>query len=642
MRFLLVLLLIPVGSFSQIIGCKTDAHAIAQIEGRPERIFTQPRPTAATAAMDVHFYRCYWEVDPTVRKISGSVGVHFKATLPLSNVSLDLADDLIVDSVKKDDTQLSFVHANDAVDIQLASPIGINEFDSLTIFYHGVPPNNGFGSFVRTTHSGTPILWSLSEPFGSMDWWPCKNGLDDKADSIEVTLVHLDNLVAVSNGMLQEQYSLLGNKKASVWKHRYPIASYLVCFAVTNFVQLNQSVLLDGVNLPMITYCYPESENLFTTYSPPILNQLKLFHDSISPYPFLNEKYGHTQFGWGGGMEHQTNTFLVMPDEALMAHELAHQWFGDMVTCGSWEDVWLNEGFAEYFANFYMEKSHPDNIISNRRDVVEDITSLPYGSVKVDDVDNVNRIFSGRLSYNKGSYVVFMLRLVIGDDAFFAALRSYFNDPTIRYGFARTPDMKRHLEQASGKNLDQYFRQWYEGEGYPSFHAEWTPLGATHVKLKMSQTTSHPSVSFYETPIPLLFKNNTREKRVVINSNTNGQEYMIRLDFVPDTMLIDPAYELISKNNSVQKVPYQSTGNPGLEIYPNPVSGPLNVTLHDFEGERATVMLYNAVGQLVLKEELPLTNTFAFWQKNLSHLSSGVYLLKVIGDGFSATKKIIR
>ncbi|MEI2747579.1 MAG: M1 family aminopeptidase [Ferruginibacter sp.] len=159
------------------------------------------------------------------------------------------------------------------------------------------------------------------------------------------------------------------------WKHRYPIATYLVCFAVTNYAVFNNSVQLGNVNLPMVTYCYPESQTAFEAGTQNTLDAMQLFSQYFGEYPFIKEKYGHVQFGWGGGMEHQTSTFIVSTNESLVAHELGHQWFGDKITCASWEDIWLNEGFATYLARFYMENKYPATVVANRLIVLNNITA---------------------------------------------------------------------------------------------------------------------------------------------------------------------------------------------------------------------------------------------------------------------------
>ena len=642
MRLIAFLMLVSTSVSGQTVDCKQ----FSDIPGREaflHRHFFGAARTTASTDIDVNFYNCTWLIDPAIRRIEGSVAIHFKALQPLSFVTFDLADALIVDSVKKGATHLVFGRSAGAVDIQLELPVTANTYDSVRIFYQGEPPNTGFGSFIQSTHNGTPVLWSLSEPYGAMDWWPCKNGLDDKADSIDINLIHPDTYKASSNGMLRSETNIPGGLIRSEWKHRYPIASYLVAFAVTDYVVFQNTVQLGSVNLPMITYCYPENEALFQNNIQPVLNQLKLFHDSITPYPFINEKYGHTQFGWGGGMEHQTNSFIVIPDESLMAHELAHQWFGDMVTTGSWSDIWLNEGFATHFAAYYMEKAYPFSSIPNRRSVVMDITSQPGGKLKVDDTTDVGRIFSSRLTYNKGSHLIYMLRLKLGDEAFFRGVRAYLNDPAIKYGFTRTPILQAHLEAASRKSLGRFFEQWYEGEGFPSFHVNWTSIGASLVEIKLSQTTSHPSVSFFEVPVPLLFKNSTTEKTIVVDPTSNNQIFRAELGFIPDTVLVDPEYWLISRNNSTEKTPYTGTGSAGIDVYPNPVSGPVSVFVHDLSGEEISLSLYNAVGQVMWRGRQTLSNSTAYFQFDMTNMARGVYYLRGRSTGGETiVKKILK
>ncbi len=643
MRFIFCFtLLFSTQIFAQPVECK-QFLPVSEMEMQRARHMLNLARTAATPGADVHYYNCTWRVDPAVRRIDGSVAVHFKATQALASVMMDLVDDLVVDSVKRGDIHLTFSRPPDGVEVQLAGPVSAGSSDSFRIFYGGVPPTTGFGSFIQSSHNGVPVLWSLSEPYGAMDWWPCKNGLDDKADSIDINLVHPDQYKASSNGMLQRESNLTGGMMQTEWKHRYPIASYLVAFAVTDYVVFENSVQLGSVNLPMITYCYPEHEVIFQSNVQPVLDQLKLFHDSIAPYPFINEKYGHTQFGWGGGMEHQTNSFIVSPDERLMAHELAHQWFGDMVTTGSWSDIWLNEGFATHMASYYMEKAYPSSSIPNRRAEVNDITSFPGGKLKVDDTTDVGRIFSNRLSYNKGSHVIYMLRFKLGDEAFFRGVRNYLNDPAVKYGFARTPVLKAHLEAASGQDLTTFFQQWYEGEGYPSYHVSWTPIGASLVEIKISQTTSHPSVSFFEMPVPLLFKNAFTEKSVTVDAMMNDQVFRVNLGFIPDTVIVDPEYWLISRNNTSEKIAYAGSGTAGIDVYPNPARGPVSVFLHDLEGETVQLGLYNSIGQLIWKKNETLVNSIAFFNLDMSRYASGIYYLRArTGNGDILVKKILK
>ncbi|MDQ6903436.1 MAG: M1 family metallopeptidase, partial [Bacteroidota bacterium] len=449
---------------------------IASIEKRAySRAFILQNATSASGNFDVKYYRCEWQVDPAVRFISGKVTSYYKITTSADYITFDLTDSLNVDSVIQKNIVLPFAHANNTITINFAATIVSGTIDSVSIYYHGIPPNTGFGSFVTTAHAGVPVLWTLSEPYGSRDWWPCRNGLDDKTDSIDVIITNALNYTAASNGLRQSEI-INGRNKITHWKHRYPIATYLVCMAVTNYAEFDTSVLIGNTNLPMQTFCYPESFDLFKLNTPLVLKTLQFYSSIFGDYPFIKEKYGHVQFGWGGGQEHQTSTFIVTPNESLMSHELAHQWFGDKITCGSWQDIWLNEGLATHLASMDLETKYTLTVTPTRKKEIENITSLPGGSVWVDDTTNANRIFNTRLSYTKGSHLLYMLRWKLGDSIFFKGMRRYFNDSSIAFGFARTSDFKRNLEAASGVDLKEFFDDWFYGQGYPSSNVQWTQI----------------------------------------------------------------------------------------------------------------------------------------------------------------------
>lgn len=600
--------------------------------------------TLASANFDVKYYRCEWEVDPAVYYITGKVTVYFVITSAASSISFDLMNSLNVDSVKQRNLFLTKSHGSNLLQVNFPAQINAGVLDSVSIYYKGPPANTGFGSFVQTTHNTVPVIWTLSEPYGSRDWWPCKNGLDDKADSIDVIIVNPAAYKAASNGLLQSETLISGGtKKATYWKHRYPIASYLVCFAVTNYAVFNMSVQLGAVNLPMQTYCYPESLVSFQNGTQNVLDAIKYFHGLFGDYPFIREKYGHVQFSWGGGMEHQTASFMVSINEGLAAHELGHQWFGDKITCASWEDIWLNEGFATHLAAMYMENKYPANIIANRRAAVNNITSVAGGSVKVDDTTNVGRIFSGRLSYNKGSHLLYMLRWKLGDDVFFRAIRRYQNDPRLIYGFAKTTDLQRNLEEESGRDLTKFFKDWFEGQGYPSYKAEWSQMGSSYVKIRMSQVTSHPSVAFFDLPVALKFKNASQEKTIVVDNKTNGEVFIRNIGFVADTVLIDPDYWLITKNNTSKKIADIAGGQNVVQVYPNPVGNQFYIYLRNFSSSTADISLYNAAGQLMYQKTFPLLNGSEYIEMPSGHLPSGEYFLKITaGKEVKVVKKLLK
>ncbi len=640
------LLLTSVNSFAQppTDYCKDVQNIVLMERLSHEQLSNNQKTSFASNNFDVKYYRCEWEVDPVIRYITGKVTVYYTILSSTSSISFDLVNELNVDSVKQHNSILAGQHSSNTLQINFPSSVKAGTFDSVSIFYRGVPPGAGFGSFVQSTHAGSPIIWTLSEPYGSRDWWPCKNGLDDKADSIEIIVTAPSIYKAASNGLLQSETLVEGGtKKITHWKHRYPIASYLVCFAVTNYDVFTDSVQLGEVTLPMQTYCFPEDLAAFMANTPLVLDALQLYHHLFGDYPFIKEKYGQVQFGWGGGMEHQTSTFITHPDEGLMAHELGHQWFGDKITCASWQDIWLNEGFATHLASIYMESKYPANTITNRKNEIANITLQPGGSVWVDDTTNIGRIFNSRLSYSKGSHLLYMLRWKLGDTIFFRALRQYQKDPKIIYGFAKTDDLKRNLEQVSGQNLTEFFNDWFKGQGYPSYNVEWTQLDSNYVSIKMSQVTSHHSVIFFELPVALKFKNDSQEKTIVVNNKTNGEIFIRNIGFRADTVIIDPEYWLITRNNTSQKKMNVVNGQNIVQIYPNPVQSQFYVYLGNFSATGATIGLYNSIGQLVYSQKLTLQSGVAFTEIPTRYLAKGIYVLHVKTDnGIRVAKKLVK
>lgn len=597
--------------------------------------------TRASANFDVKYYRCEWETDPAIRFIKGKVTSYFAFTFPTDYISFDLVNELKVDSVKSNNGLLSYEHKNNELIIHFNNTMPSGAFDSVSIFYQGVPSNTGNGSFVNAYHAGIPVMWTLSEPYGSRDWWPCKNGLNDKADSIDVFITAPAIYTAASNG-LRQSVTINGSKKITHWKHRYPIATYLVCMAVTNYAEFENHVQIGNTNLLMQTFCYPESLDLFKEKTPLVLASLKYFHDFFGPYPFIKEKYGHVQFSWGGGEEHQTATFLIRPEENLMSHELAHQWFGNKITCASWEDIWLNEGFATHLAIMDRENKYPALTTATRAREINTITSLPGGSVFVDDTTSVNRIFNSRLSYTKGSHLLYMLRWILSDDVFFEAVRSYLNDPQLIYGFATTDDLQHHLETISGKELDYFFKDWFYGQGYPSYNVQWSPLGSDYVKIKMNQATSHPSVDFFELPVALQFKNATQSKTIVVNNKFNGEIFFEKIGFKADTVIIDPDYWLITRNNTSEKVPDNNMGKTAIKVFPNPFTNKLYLYLQNFSAKNGQLKIYDTEGRLLFKENLSIDGSLFKEIDNLN-FARGVYFLKIENEnGVKVIKRIFK
>lgn len=499
------------------------------------------RVSMASTDFDINFYRCEWEIDPAVRFIKGKVTSYFTITSSTDKIIFDLSDTLTVDSIMYHGLPLTFQRiGGDGLQLQFPTVLSVGQKDSVSIYYNGVPRNyTSFRPFVQSTHNGNPVLWTLSEPFGAKEWWPCKNGLNDKTDSIDVLITNPASYQASSNGILTQE-TINNGSKLSVWKHRYPIATYLIAMAVSNYIVVKDSILVGGNSMPLADYAYPENTADFAGQLPFTKYILTLYNGLFGDYPFAKEKYGFTQFGANGGMEHQTNSFVNYPSNALVAHESAHQWFGDKITCGSWHDIWLNEGFATYCEVLVFENTNKNYFYLTLTALISSITSQPNGSVWVNDTTNASRIFDTRLTYYKGCYLLHMLRWKLGDDVFFSGLRRYLNDPLLKYNYAKTGDLQRNLEQESGQNLSSFFQNWFNNQGYPVYDLKWTQDSTNNLYITINQSTSDSSVSFFDMPVSIQFKNTTRDTIIVFNHTHSGQTFLANPGFRADTAIFDP------------------------------------------------------------------------------------------------------
>ena len=370
------------------------------------------------------------------------------------------------------------------------------------------------------------------------------------------------------------------------------------------------------------------------------MQQMQLYDTLFGAYPFTNEKYGHTECGFSGGMEHQTMTFVGGFSYELISHELGHHWFGDKVTCASWHDIWLNEGFASYLSGLCYEHYTPNVYwMPFKQGRISYITSLPDGSVYCPDTLNVNRIFDDRLSYAKGAMILHTMRWVIGDSAFYAGVRNYLNQ--FAYGFATANDLKANLEAASGQNLTWYFNDWYYGQGYPSYTISYGQDANNLVTFTVNQTQSDPSVSFFELPLPIEFKNATWDTIVRVNHTFSGQTFSIQLPYHIDSLLFDPQYWIISANNHVANVNQYAIDN-SVSIFPNPASGQLFIqTGNGFTGN-ATSRIYDAEGRLVLKTDFHFNGAAAQNEIDVSSLDKGFYFIELNVDSKNYMLKFVK
>lgn len=590
-----------------------------------------------TLNYDVTYHELRYTVDPAVYFITGEVSTTFTALENMSSITFDLANEMVVTSVTKNGILLNFTESgNNELVITLPALQTAGTSATVKINYSGVPPVNGFESFAAETHNNTPVLWTLSEPFGARDWWPCKQDLNDKIETIDVYITAPAIYTSVSNGLEINQITS-GNNKTTHFHHGYPIPAYLIAIAVTDYQVFTQQAGSAPNTFPIVNYLYPESYDANVTLlaqTPIIMN---VFETLFETYPFHNEKYGHAQFGWGGGMEHTTVSFMGAFNRSLIAHELAHQWFGDKITCGTWKDIWLNEGFAEYLSGLVVENLDGNaSFTSWKNSKINSITSQTSGNLYLtdDQATDVNRIFSSRLTYNKGSMVVNMLRFKLGDAVFFQGMKNYLADPNLAFKYAVTPQLQEHLEAEYGQSLSEFFDDWVYKQGYPTYSITGQNWGTGQAKITVNQSQSHFSVTYFEMPLPIRFTGSGGQTHdVIVNNTVNGEEFIVAVPFAITGVIFDPNKNIISKNNTAALGNEAFEMNKAIVLFPNPSSDVVRIQMPStLTLER--IVVFNNLGQIVLEQ-----NTSEISVRNLA---TGVHFVQIETSEGTFHKKFMK
>ncbi len=592
---------------------------------------------------DIKYHCLNINVDPNVRFISGSISTYFLVNQNgVSQITFDFSDTLFVDSVIYNNNTVFYNTNNDILTIDLPVSLNLNDFDSVCVYYHGIPRydgNRAFGQAMHDTINPVPIIWTLSQPYSAKEWWPCKQDLNDKIDSIDVIVTTPSEYRVASNGLLISE-TLNAGYTSYHWKHKYPITAYLIAFAVTNYAVYSDYVPFSANDsLEVLNYVYPEDSATLSTKKD-IIDIIQLYNNLFIEYPFKEERYGHAQFSWMGGMEHQTMSFMYNFGFHLVAHEVAHQWFGDYITCGSWQDIWLNEGFATYCNGLSYE-----HLLNGyywpywKIDLLDKITDEPDGSVFCEDTTSVERIFSSRLSYSKGAYVLHMLRWELGDSLFFESVKNYLNDTLLSNNFARTNDLIYHFETVGDTNLTEFFNDWFYSEGFPYYSILWSQNSDSIVNLTIEQTQSHTSVSFFEMHVPLQFWGNSVDTIIKFMHNSSGENFSFKAPFMVDSIVFDPEMWIITKNPLIEHIKTIEKDDEKLIIYPNPVKdeliihAPKNLNINK-------INIIDINGKLI--KEVSITDFTQNIVIDLSNMKAGSYCVEIITGYGKISKKVVK
>lgn len=585
---------------------------------------------APTQGYDLKSLNIFWDVDPITAHLAGTITYYFNALQSLDTFYLDCSDSLNVNSILYHGVDIvsnAALHEN-ILSITLPATIPTNAFDSVTISYEGFPANANHRSFTQSSHNNDSIIATLSEPYGSSDWWPSKVSLSDKIDSVYIKVLVPQNYKVGSNGLLVNTDLSMPPFKIYHWKTRYPVASYLIAIACYPYEEVLQQIDLGTDTLLVQHYIYPDSHDELQNAMLQLDSMMKLYSDLFGMYPFVKEKYGHAEWNINGGMEHQTMSFMVNFNFELMAHELAHQWFGDKITCGSWSDIWLNEGFATYAAGLAYENLEGGIWWMPFKETIRGALRDSSNSVFCTDTSDVARIFDGRLSYQKGAYVLHMLRYTMGDEAFFAGLKSYATDTTLSYSFARAKDFKQRMEEFHGASLDEFFNDWYYGKGHPNLNMYWGQRG-DDVKCIVQQSyfADNDNGFVFDMNVPVVFYGNNVDSTIVLPIHALTSSRTFKLPFAVDSVKIDPELWWLIQRKITERRDVVLNEN-DLVVVPNPVKDFLNITSTNPENNIESIDVFSSDGKRLLYHDQSYA-PLEIVSLNVKNLASGLYILQV-------------
>jgi aminopeptidase N len=627
-----------------------------------------PHPEAFSAAstnIDIHYYHLDLTLPMNTNTLSGTVRVEGTVTgSTMSTLVLDLQDTMAVTAVKlANGTPCVFTHPGAVVNITLPAPVAPGGNVAVDVTYNGAPQSGGFGYFVFGTRNTKRFAWSLSEPYGAREWWPCKDHPSDKADSVRVTVTVPSQYRVGSQGLLLHEVTN-GLNKTYDWVSHYPISNYLVSVAISEYTRYMGTytrpaplaALYGPLSMLLDHLVYTDGSDALPAGWSQSADMISVFEDWFGPYPFANEKYGHSECTFGGGMEHQTMTSLNGSSISLVSHELGHQWYGDEVTNKNWAHIWLHEGFATYAALLYFQQRanlYPGTYETQLASTYANARTA-LGTIVVEDTTDVGNMFAQSRVYSKGSMVLYMMRWIVGDTVFRNVLHAYAGDAALQYNVANTVDFKRVVETVTGTDWDTYFSQWVEnGTGYPVYSScsFWLPDAGgwkVQVALHQIQDASISNVNVFVMPVPIVIHTTGGDVSQLVLNDQRDQLFTFIVPNQPTSVAIDPDKHILRADTIGSGACPTGAGplpirTDIVSIYPNPATGAFSVQYQSGEEGKLELGVYDVAGRRVLSRTLSRAPSGIGSESfSASKLPAGVYFVRLRAPrGDVITRKLV-
>lgn len=602
---------------------------------------------------DIHYTKLDLESDNSNSFIKGTATIGAKVTTgPLNIFSIGLLDGMTVSSVLINGQSASYTHDDDEIMADFSSALPQEADFTITIAYEGYGYDAGGYSkgLAHTTESSTsqPLTYSFNQPFGSTAWFPCKQILEDKIDSLDIYVTTPSAYKVSSNGLLKRTVDLGNGTSRYEWEHRHPITYYLVVMNIFEYEEYNFYTHPDGWQDSIFIQNFMVSTEHISSMKAELdktHGAMNLFCKLLGPYPFADEKYGHAIWGKSYGMEHQTLT--SMPNSITftrLAHELSHQWFGNLVSCKSWQDIWLHEGFASYFEVVALEELDSEYEARKRMDYFhEKALTQESGSIYVPEnsENSASRIFFWRLSYAKAATVVQMLRYEIDDDEiFWGALRSFLD--RFKDGTATTEEFKQVINESTGEDYGWFFDQWIYGEGFPTYSGTWYD-GGGEITMNIRQNTSRPSVTpLFRMNMPYrIYYRGGGDTLVHCEQTEAFHVFTVPVDREVIHIRMDPDNRFLNTSGGFTQVFTNKIVDHNLSwyaVYPNPFTDMINISSSLPAGSVQHIEVCDLGGRIVAQLSTREKETAI----DLSKLEPGMYLLKVQNAKEIRTSRILK
>jgi aminopeptidase N len=579
--------------------------------------------------------------------------------LTISNASLD-ASGLRIDSVKSHGRLVAFDATTTPGKLLVTLDRTYIAGDTVVLdiaYAHTSTVNIGYYYYDQDIAGGTlaRLAYTMTEPTDAPFWFPCINDQTFKAPC-KINITVPTGYLAASNGLLKNQIANGDGTVTFQWEETHPIAMYLMAVTISQFSTFSHYYrkVTNPSDSVEIKYYIWQADSAGSTYNAVTsfqnVREMMRFYSTIyGEYPF--DKYGMaTAYPFGaGGMEHQTMTTIHRSwltnggSQDGIAHELSHQWWGDMVTCATWADIWLNEGFATYSEALWEEHFNGTQAFRDYMEKIKNFLNLSWQSPIYNPPP---QYLFGSAVYRKGGWVLHMLRYVLGDSTFFNVFKTYRT--RFQYAAATTDDFSSAASAAAGKDMKWFFNQWIYRKGWPVYSYAWNsqshPGGGYDLTVTIQQTQGD---SVFQMPVRLTARSGSKDSTFVANDTLRTQSFHYVLQSRPDTLLFDRDGWILKQISSAPvTVAEQDVSLPeffGLyQNYPNPFNPATTITFSVPHTAYVIVRVFNLLGEEVaalVSEELKRGDYTTQW--NAGGLPSGVYFYRLQADNFVQTRKLL-